>query len=190
MTHMLRMWAGFDFAVDALDNHTLRCVHRIYLARRYGIPKWIPVAVRILLRLSLDDLTEEDLNHLGYLAFSKLAIGKESIMHIHRQPHFAPYPSDDDAPHCSNPAKCKRAWLRVWVRDISRRIHHPSSHMSVSSILDTLRSIKHLGMHDECKRLIVNQVEEHCPGLAKEDKAIRQMVTLIQEEAFINIITD
>jgi len=191
MTHLWRMRAGFDFAVSELHKLNLKSSHRIYLALRYGIPQWVPMATRVLLRLSFDDLNAEDLNHLGYNVFEKIAKGKESVLQIRRSLAFyPPYPKVDDAPHCTHQERCKKTWFEVWGKEIFRLIHHPSNYLPLSSILITLKSVKHDGMHKTCKSFVISWMEESCPGLQKEERAICQTVSSIQDMARIHMLVD
>ena len=191
ITHMWGISAGFKYAINSLNKYSMRSAYKIHLVCRYGIPEWIAVPVRVLLRLPLKDLTEDDYNHLGYDVFSKLALGKENIQAMRRKlAFFAPYPNTDDAPHCSNPERCKKAWYRAWGLDLFRLIHHPSDHLSFCDVIFTLRNMKDSNMHPECRNFVIDWVEESCPGLQKEEHVIRQVVASIQDHARIHMIVD
>jgi len=184
------MWeiqAGFNFAVKELEGHNLRPAHKLYLARRYGIPAWIPMVVRVLLRTSFDSYTHDDHVNMGFDTFARIAIGKEVISHIRRKLAFVPpYPhSLDEAPHCTDPESCKRVWAEHWAMEMIPHIHHPVVHFPLSKCLDTLRAMNHKGMHMVCKTYILDWMEMSCPGLEKEEKAIRQVIKDIQDDTYM-----
>ncbi|KAF4621490.1 hypothetical protein D9613_001243 [Agrocybe pediades] len=196
--HVAHMWeikSAFGFAIKELSSDklpkALRPAHKIYLARRYGIVEWIPIPVRILLRTPLDCYTEEDHKHLGFSTVNLLAIAKEKIANIRRQlAHHTPYPSLralEKAPHCSHQATCKKAWVDCWEKELSRQIHHPSEHFPLSRSIDTLRGMKHSGMHAECKKFVLNWMEKTCVGHTKEDRFIREVITAVEQEEYIRM---
>ncbi|KAF9552534.1 hypothetical protein CPC08DRAFT_768233 [Agrocybe pediades] len=196
MTHMWGMREGFTFAVNSLDNLGLRSAHKIHLARRYGIPKWIPVAVRLLLRFPLDDYSAEDYQHLGYATFIEISKGKDMIARTRTRCAFVPpFPlgpaAFDDAPHCSTPETCKRVWCDSWAKDMLRRILSPRTLLPLSHVVETLRAMNHTGMHSSCKEFLVKWVETQCPaGLDQEEREIRNVIAAVTDGVMENVIVD
>ncbi|KAF9547186.1 hypothetical protein CPC08DRAFT_769506 [Agrocybe pediades] len=194
MTHLWEMRDGFTFAVNALSQLSLRSAHKIYLAKRYGVPQWIPVAVRLLLLLPLDEYTEDDYHHLGYASFTEIAKGKEMVARTRIRCGFvAPYPTGsaalDGAPYCPTPESCKRIWFESWGKDMMRRILNPKTPLRLSHVPETLRSMSHSGMHTTCKAYLINWMETSPTGFDMEEKEIVKVITAIMEGAMVNIIS-
>ena len=178
--------------MKALEEQALCPAQRLYLARRYGIQEWIPIAIRALLLSSLVEYTAEDHRNLGFDIFNRLIIGMETISKVRRQLSAVPlYPSNlDEAPHCSDPSICKSIWADHWFKDIViRLIIPPVPYFPLSKTILALRSIDHKGMHINCKDYVLEWMEKLCPGLEKEEKAIRQVISDIENDNYVNGVT-
>lgn len=157
---MWQIQPGINFASQELLKFNLRPAHRLHLARQYDLSTWNSDAVRSLLQTSLQNYTNEDIEHMGMNIFTTIATAKEAIStERKRLANFAPYPKDfDNGPFCANHETCKRVWHEKWFFFVVPRCIHTLKEAPIllAQLPDVLESMDHSGVNPGCKAFIID----------------------------------
>ncbi|KAF8804884.1 hypothetical protein BYT27DRAFT_7213576 [Phlegmacium glaucopus] len=80
--HMCTMWYihdGINFSQYGLKQLEIPATERIKLAQQYKIYDWVAPAIQELLKLPLNSLFNDDLNHINLRVYSIIARAKEAM---------------------------------------------------------------------------------------------------------------
>ncbi len=181
------MWEilpGIEFASQELLAFNLHPAHSLLLARRYLLLDWISVPVRTLLAAPLERYTDDRPaeERLNYDLYMVIATAKESIAtERKRLGNHPPFPSDfDEEPFCSQHLTCKRVWTEKWFFNLVRRIHHPTSPLSLSLVPEALEETEHRGMNPVCKQSIITWLRNSCIQVQKEENLIQATIATVR----------
>jgi hypothetical protein len=182
VSHLWEIAPGVQFAASELLKANLHPVHRLHLARRYGLQDWIEIPIRMLLGTPLERYTEEAQDNLDFQLYMLIATTKESIAKAWKVlANHPPFPADtDNTPFCLQHAACKKVWIEKWFFTLGHRIHHPSEHFPLILIPDALKDMDHRGMNPECKKYILEWIDDKFLHLIrKEEDLIQEAVATV-----------
>jgi len=122
-------------------------------------------------------------NNLDFSLYMVIATAKESIATAQKVlSHVSPFPPDtDNSPFCPQHATCKRIWIEKWFLGLSQHIHHPTENFSLAEILQALKEMDHWGMREDCKKFVLEWMDENLSYLLwKEEDLIQVTVATVR----------
>jgi len=147
---------GIKFARHGLERLEISATEKIKLAKQYEIRDWVAPAVQELLRLPLNGLTNDDLNHINLRVYSIIAKAKEASERQRKIIAAFPPGLPKDSPDfqiawCPSHVTCSKVWADTWWRVVARSILHPLDPLDLNKVVDFLKTIDHRGMSIGCK---------------------------------------
>ncbi|KAJ7757363.1 hypothetical protein DFH07DRAFT_958724 [Mycena maculata] len=182
--HFFAVEAGIDYAIHHLQDHAkLDAALRFKLGCDYHLPDWIKQAFDELMTVSIDKLTPEDENLLGWAAYRALARAQAEVWD-HRATLAVCPPDVLHSNWCNNPGYCTSEWEKSWVSLSGVLGALIKEELPGSEIHDKLETYSGGGMTRDCHRRTCNSLKETAEAksrLKKEEDIIDNAV-----EALIN----
>ena len=120
---------------------------------------------------------------MDFKLYTVIVATKESIAKARNiLANHPPFPANiDNAPFCPQHAACKKVWIEKWFLTLGHHIHHPSEPFPLIFISDVLKKMDHQGMNPECKKYILEWIENTFSHLVhKEEDLIQEAVATIR----------
>lgn len=156
VTKIWMIQEGIKFAVHNLHKKNLSPAHWLQLAQQFSIQSWIQPAVVELLDTPILQMEDRDIAQIGLQAFAILAKAKESLEHQRRLYAWYPPKLPEGTPLVvtCNPTmhqRCQWIWKEAWLKYFPQHLLHPSSPLSLHSILTHAILLELPGINDACK---------------------------------------
>jgi hypothetical protein len=187
VSHMWEIVPGVQFATTELLKADLHPTHRLHLTRQYGLPHWIEIPIRMLLTAPLERYTEASQDTLDFQLYMIIVTTKESIAKAQKVlANHPPFPANaDTTPFCPQHATCKKVWIEKWFFTLGRRIHHPSEHFPLILIPSALKDMDHRGMNPECKKYVLEWIDDTFSHLIRKEEDLIQEAVAIVHSMFV-----
>ncbi len=176
---------GIKFARHWLEQLEIPATERIKLAKQYEIRDWVAPALKELLKSPLNNLSNDDLNHINVRIYCIIAKAKEAMERqrkiIAAYPPSLPKDSHDfQTAWCASHVTCGKVWTDTWWRVVARSILHPLDPLDLNKVVDFLKTVDHRGMSTNCKEDMLNWLQRDGSRFntlqSIEDGAIRSVV--------------
>ncbi|KAJ6548999.1 hypothetical protein B0H19DRAFT_952714 [Mycena capillaripes] len=125
------------------------------LARLYRVDDWIEPAFRRLMKMPITCLNMFCAEQIGPPGYFCLVQTKAHIEHLRKQFAFDT-PKIIHDPNCASVVTCRYAWIREWMTNVRKLIHHPDASMSLIELLNALCDTEIDDLCDGCRKLTVS----------------------------------
>jgi hypothetical protein len=121
-------------------------LHVAELSRMFHVHEWVKPAVSDLLPMTLQTLTADHANQIGFTTYIMLCKAKEALEHEQKlMAHFAPPMGEFSQSYgeciCQSHPKCRKAWRELWWKRVGKRLLHPDNPMATEEGVEFVTSM-------------------------------------------------
>jgi hypothetical protein len=171
ISHRFMMDSGVEWSIRGLDSlgprEAITPSHRLQLAFRYKIKKWVVRAVDEIFegqpgRIYLRGFTYDDMEQMGMRTFGLIAKGIETVL-TSRVSVAVNAPLAYHSPHCSLPNQqrdCAHAWRDFWRTIVPQMLLAANQPTPLQDLAAFLRHTAVPNVENACKLQILLQLEK------------------------------
>jgi hypothetical protein len=170
---------GRRYAILHLDLKNLSPSLWVKLGREYCVSSWLQRGLNALLSSPMREFSDEDCERIGLPSLAVLVRTRDWI-NYHRVgiSMVPPAISELGSGSCSSHSHCVRVWRDTWLKLVAPEILNPVSPMTLSTIPDRVRGMRHGGMDPACKNeAMLGLIRLDCFEVERvlRDKAIQRI---------------
>ncbi|KAJ7897577.1 hypothetical protein B0H14DRAFT_2557578 [Mycena olivaceomarginata] len=137
---------------------------QLRLSRQYNLDHWVVPAFQSLMQCPISEITLSDAEHMGVVAYHKLAQFKWKVADFKTALAFHP-PDVSHSFGCLDENVCSRVWETFWWGGYAKQLLHPDNKIPAAAILLELDPTKGLLSHMNriCLRNTMDSIWENNP---------------------------
>ncbi|KAJ7809774.1 hypothetical protein B0H14DRAFT_2379538 [Mycena olivaceomarginata] len=166
--HLSMMWripSGVKYVTTHLPVHPdFTPAIQLRLSRQYNLDHWVVPAFQSLMQRPISEITLSDGEHMGVVAYHKLAQFKWKVADFKTALAFHP-PDVSHSFGCLDENVCSRVWEMFWWGGYAKQLLHPDNKTPAAAILLELDPTKGLLSHMNriCLRNMIDSIWENNP---------------------------